>query len=989
MKTPLTKLTYLRRLGAVALVGCADGTLHRLDVTSGGAMTVTPCLRPWEEDMQGSDDVPAAQSASSTPGQLLGRATRSAMSLLRASGKPPPVAAVVTLCWTDAPELASSTRACALVLTEQALEAWTIPISPIAGGQHATTCVFSRGALASAQSALRDNAARLLSCGAVPQGGVLLVVAAAGSVAAPHALWLMHCATEAEPRHGGLTLLRSPVALAPDAVDALRITVPRGVVCSVCDRNHAMVLNLHGDCAAVISSTDGALQSKFSAVTLAGAAVLAGDWSHDAAAAAGGALMDEARLLTSAGLYAAQPPVPAPAPAIRGAQRCRDGGAAIHVPALLPGASASGNAVMEAFQAGSTDLEPRLAAGCFEGDSNAFAVAMQRILDTLPKRWGDISADSERAHAATVLQQLVDKGNTLRLFLDWCAGSGAWQQCHPPTRAAMLAAVEQLGAAVRLREFCNDLQGGSGGASAVRDVLAAAGTSIPAGPDAAPRHPVDGVFEQPSHMHRFFDSASVALQAMNQAGGGMGDVESRWDAASAVCGAMLAVLQGAYASRATEAARYPSAQEAPLRWTASPSVINALKAGAAAAAVCASASSMAKIALCDITTYLLDCAAAARDAETPDTPQRVQLHAQYSELRAWLLPALLSAAAIQEGGRTSEPPSHSGNVSLDAVVQLAVQHSAYDTLYDICAVTGNWSHLQDWMHQLKGSAPDHESPFSGTVFTRLRDDGRIRHLLDGLPHEWDEPLRQFLGDAPHFGWMHALRLADFNTAAQLLMRVGTAAAPPATAAHPALSALDALRLAKLSYMAAGLDDSHPVVVAADAACELRSMQADVLPGGVVELMPPATLAEALLNAEHMEHHARPLAALRVFLASSAHVRAQHATLMRRIWVQAAQLTDWAAVAAAKGTLADDAYISTLADTPLALAADACFAPDRLVMEPPFARPGEVCGVEELSHLLIAELCQDNQMAAQSIADALAVGAEGWEMRMVIADAEMD
>ena len=970
---PSTPTSLVARPGrggdVLALVGCADGTLCRVDVSRDGAATVATCARPWEEG--GAADAQAGPGGSQ---QLLGRATRSALSLLRASGRPLPRAAVLSLGWSDAPELQSQAHAVALVLTEHALEAVSLPLAP-AGGQDGCSFLFSRGALATAQAALRDSAARVLAFGAMPQGGVVLLAATAGSRrSAPHALWLLHCGTEAQPSHGGLTLLRAPVALSPDASDAVRVTVPRGVSCCV-GALHAVVTNIAANTAAVVSALDGSLVVPFSAAGAAGAAVMAGAWAGDA----------DGRLLTSLGLmhWAPSPAVP-PSPLTR-APRARDGASATAAAPAGGGGDAT-SAVLDAFHSGSGNLAALQATGCFDsstGDS-ALVDAMRRVLNTLPKRWGDASADNEVAHAATVLLQLGDKAASLVAFLEWCASTGAWQRCQAPAKAAMLTCVEQLSGVLRLRRFCNDLQPGSPGSGALRDALAAAGAAIPGGPDTAPRHPVDGVFEQPSHVESFFVAAAQALEALTQRGGGQaaegetGDVHALWAAASALCGGVLEVLQGAREARSAQAARYPPLSEAPLRWTASPAVIGALKAAAAAAAGCASASELAQRALLDITTYLLDAASAARDAEAPGTIARVQLHGQYAQLREWLLPALLaSAVAGWEQGAMGDSPA----VSLDAVAQLAAQHGAHTTMYAVCAVTGEWDRLLDWMRQLPGGGPDEEPSFSGAVFACMLDDGRVHHLLDGLTDEWNAALKDFLGQAPHLAWMHALRIGDYPAAAQLLMRVGTA-----PGRQPgAVRALDALRLAKLAHMAAGASDDDAPVVAADAACELLALQAAAA-GDATHPMPPGALAEALLTAPQLEPAARPLAALRVFLASSASVRAQHTALIHRIWVEAARLTDWAAVSASKGQLSDEAYVDALAATPLAQAADACFAPDRLVMEPPFARGGEVGGELEVGDALQQEL----GAGSEAMRDALRVGAAGWEIRMVdgLGDADM-
>jgi hypothetical protein len=961
--TPTSLVARPGRGGAVlALVGCVDGSLCRVDVSPDGAATVATCTRPWEEG--------GAAEAQTGPGgaqQLLGRATRGALSLLRASGRPLPRASVQCLAWSDAPELQSPGHACALVLTENALEAVSLPLVLSAGEDGPGSFTFSRGALATAQAALRDTGARVLAFGAASQGVVLLAATAGSRRSAPHALWLLHCATEAQPPHGGLTLLRAPVALT-DASDAVRVTVPGGVSCCVGAR-HVMVANTAANTAAVVSDVDGSLVVPFT-----GECVLAGAWATQDG---------DGRLLTSAGMLHWQPtPAVPPSPLTR-APRGRDGAAP-----QSGGGDATGP-VLEAFHSGAANLEALHAAGCFDasaGDSNPLVDAMRRVLNTLPKRWGDASADNEVAHAATVLQQLGDKAASLVAFLEWAAGTGVWQRCTPPTKAAMLTCVEQLSGVLRLRRFCNDLLPGSPGSGALRDALAAAGTAIPGGPDTGPRHPVDGVFEQPSHAEGFFTAAAQALDAMTQraavhADGEAQDAHSLWAAASALCGAILEVLLGAREARSAQAARYPPASEAPLRWTASAAVIAALKAAAAAAAGCAASSELAQRALLDIATYLLDAAAAARDSEAPGTAARMQLHGQYAQLRDWLLPALL-AAAVGGGEQGAPGRGEAPALSLDAVAQLAAQHGAHTTMYAVCAVTGEWERLLDWMRQLPGGGPDGEPSFSGAVFACMLDDGRVTHLLDGLPDEWNSQLSEFLGQTPHLGWMHALRCGDYPAAAQLLMRVGTAGRQPG-----AVGALDALRLAKLAHMAAGAADDDPPVVAADAACELHALQLQTaVAGDAAQLMLPGALAEALLNAAHIEPAQRPLAAMRVFLASSASTRAQHATLIHRVWVEAARQTDWAAVAESKGQLSDDAYLDALAQTPLAQAADACFAPDRLVMEPPFARGGEVGGELEVGDALQQEL----GAGSEALRDALRVGAAGWEIRMVdgLGDADM-
>ena len=953
--TPTSLVARPGRAGGVlALVGCTDGSVCRVDVSPDGSATVTTCTRPWEEG--GAAD---AQAGPGGAQQLLGRATRGALSLLRASGRPLPRASVQSLAWSDAPELQTPGHACALVLTEYALEAVSLPLAPSAG-EDGNAFTFSRGALATAQAALRDTGARVLAFGPVVQGGVVLLAATAGSRrSAPHALWLLHCATEAQPPHGGLTLLRAPVALTVDASDAVRVTVPGGVSCCAGAR-HVMIANSAANTAAVVSAVDGSLVVPFT-----GACVLAGAWAQDG----------DGRLLTSAGVLHWLPsPLAVPPSPLTRAPRGRDGGTA-----PPSGAGEATGAVLEAFHSGTANLDALQADGCFDvGDNSPLVDAMRRVLNTLPKRWGDASADNEVAHAATVLQQLGDKAASLGAFLEWAAGTGVWQRCTPPTKAAMLTCVEQLSGVLRLRRFCNDLLPGSPGSGALRDALAAAGTAIPGGPDTAPRHAVDGVFEQPSHVEGFFTAAAQALESMTQRAAGHGqdgeaqDAHTLWAAASALCGAILEVLLGAREARSAQAARYPPASEAPLRWTASAAIIAALKAAAAAAVGCAAASELAQQALLDITTYLLDAAAAARDSEAPGTAARVQLHGQYAQLRDWMLPALLAAAV---GGREQVAPGRekAPALSMDAVAQLAAQHGAHTTMYAVCAVTGEWDRLLDWMRQLPGGGPDGEPSFSGAVFACMLDDGRVHHLLDGLPDEWNPQLRGFLELTPHLGWMHALRCGDYPAAAELLMRVGTA-----PGRQPgAVGALDALHLAKLAHMAAGASDDDPPVVAADAACELHALQAAAA-GDATHPMPPGALAEALLNAAQMEPAQRPLAAMRVFLASSASTRAQHAALIHRVWVEAARQTDWAAVGESKGQLSDDAYVDALAQTPLAQLADACFAPDRLVMEPPFAWGGEVGGELEVGEALQQEL----GAGSEAMRDALRVGAAGWEIRMV-------
>jgi len=979
----------------LSLVGCADGSLCRVDVSSEGASRVTVLTREWEgagagevlgEDGGGGEGAP--------PSRLLGRVTRSAMGMLRAGARPPARAAVLSLAWADGNQGGASE---ALVLTEHAVEAWRLPCDD--GGR----CLVSRDGLACVRAAVRHPLARplrlVLLCGA----DALLLAAAPGEGGSPPQLWLMHCSVESgegAPLHGALGLTRPPLPLSQPAGQALRLGAQHQPLRHACVRAGpqgaaAAVLCVGGSGhAALLCAHDGSLLASLDPRAGAGAA-LAGAWSGETALL----LTQQQGLLHCTEEAAAAAAAAAPPGLLRGSARPAPSAAGTG-PVAPPSTPLS--CVAEAFRAGASGeallaslrSAGALQAGCDAWDASEGALVQFAVcvLDTLPKRWGGAAdAPSSDPHAAaaarlgsaTTLSQLRDKEARLEAYLGWLRSSGLWAACAPGARLGVLAALEQLGAAQQLLELRGGLQPHGAAAAALQRALAAAGAAddCPGGPADAAARPCEAVFERPSRLPRLFAALAQQLQQPGAAQGdqaSLGDQgdqgdQARWPAAEALVAAVLCVVAGAEGVRSSCSAHYPPllGRPAVLRWTAGEAARAALTAAATACAACQRVPP-ARAALLEVAAVLLDACKEAVACQPPGSAQRRQLLADHALRRDALLPALLRAAMA---GLEEEGKGKGDGVSLEAVAELGARHGAYDCLYSLCSCTGDGARLVELMRQLPGGGADGEPPFSDTVFQRLRDDRRLRDLLDKLPEEWNPQLRAFLAQEPRLGWLHALREGRTADAARMLQ--ATARAPGQRAAQ---RQQHLLRLAKLAHLAAGQGDSEEGPACCDAECELLELHALLGPrsGSGAAPLQPGQLAEALLAA--LPGGDGAVAAVRAFAAAPAAVRAQHEALLGRVWRCAAEATDWAQLAQQRGHLADAQYAEAASDTPLARAADAAFAPTAVVLQAPFARPGAVAGPPEVAAALAPLLCADDQRAEAALLSALQLGAAGWEAR---------
>lgn len=690
------------------------------------------------------------------------------------------------------------------------------------------------------------------------------------------------------------------------------------------------------------------------------------------------------------------------------------------------------------------------------------ALAARQLADARPKRWLDDARGA--TSAATSAAALGDKAQRLDSLLTWLDAHGAWKSLTPASAADFLATGERLRAAQRVRRLFNDLAdaaadsashtGGTAGgaflgrlsgdaeaASAAADALAcalrAAGTALAlqAAAPGAPE-PVDAaalVFDAPS---RSMEALFEALQAgLTQLGDGNAtsapaSAQTRWAAASALAGAALGALRGEREWREAHAAKYPPAgapgAAGALKWSAAPPARAALHAAATAAAALRrplrSAGALAHAAAAETVLYdasraLLDAAAAAAAAEPAGSPGRAAALAEHARVRDATLPAILDAAL------TSPPASGTPAVSVDAVEELAAAHRSYDTLFHACeaprpgerpgGATAPVTHpatqrLARRMRQLRSLSGGDDviaaGPFAPAVFSRLRDAGQLRRLLDGLPPDVDDDVAAFLQDDPALAWMHAARRGHAAQAGLTLASIGTSGAPArddtmgdadggdahAVAPRPRAARLAALRLAKIALMAGGHPDSSAAVEAADGAAELLRLEdalltaerlgaADVALGGNADgdvALEPGAMAGRFvaLGGEG------PLFAIAVFAAAGPQFRQAHATLLAAAWRAAARDTDWGAASSMATAVSDAAYAAALGATLLARAAQRAFAAGQFVVGGRFGGTADDVAAALLADAGGADLLptqpEARQAAAAALRQALHVGAAG-------------
>jgi hypothetical protein len=329
--------------GVVALLGCADGALWRVDVTASGAASLSP-LRRADGDATPGDAAAASAAAVPPPSPsvrgALGSASRAALGYLGLGGGGGGGGAlrrggVVCATWADAaadvarpPAAGGAHTLRALVLTEHTLEAWSLPrAAASAAGAASAQLLWCRAVSSPIRAALGAPAARVLSLCVEDDSRE----GAGGAGAGPSARIILLAASPGAP--ATLTLHASPLprldpSATPLAAHPLRLEgLPTRLSDDVAEAMGTSTMALRsggGPAGALLLLSRGAVASASAAARPAAAAVLSRAGvllaAHDAdlvldggAGAADGIASGawgapEWRLLTSRGLLAWTPP---------------------------------------------------------------------------------------------------------------------------------------------------------------------------------------------------------------------------------------------------------------------------------------------------------------------------------------------------------------------------------------------------------------------------------------------------------------------------------------------------------------------------------------------------------------------------------------------------------------------------------------------------------------------------------------------------------
>lgn len=564
------------------------------------------------------------------------------------------------------------------------------------------------------------------------------------------------------------------------------------------------------------------------------------------------------------------------------------------------------------------------------GSANPVAKFSRHVLDTLPKVFG--------AGAETVGDQLQGKLAMHNVLLQCLSDGGSLVQLPPATLRSIFEDGQKLRALVELRDLESRMQdqrissGFDGDAFPLHEVVKAAGGQcmgniLKEGNRtpwevfyACPSLTSSAFFEVVGNVvHSLATSPQAAVQQLKTI--------------SQLTAAIQAALSGAYHQRLQYQQWFPqpantsAAGVAQLEWTVSNEVkasLQALAEGCIRLYYLLQQEAPDKVDVCvslsfDLTERLLNLFAAS--IPTGNSDSRTDEICEYHRMRDMLLRHLLlhSTKLCQAGGS-------SGDTLLQHVESLAIAHSGYAILYDVCDFTGDRSRLY---HLMSTMTADHDQCSMTTyVFERLLHDRRWSELMD-LPAEFDDDLEAWLAlPSTEFRqklrWIHDVRRGDYASSARNLCSI---------LQHGVVTIAEAKRLLALNKLAvwasspqwpSGVSKNLSSILSViDKRCQMVKIQEKAYDDQEhPALMDCGELMKELCQQADVRH---AVALIEVYSIASVEERNISKEAFAAAWEKLIAVSSWEEIAQCKEKVTDEEFWLLINKQPVYIAAQALFS----------------------------------------------------------------